>query len=202
MESKLILKSIRIIQLADDTTLFISDTESLRTVLYVLDIHKKYSGFKLNKDKCEAIWIGASFNFKHKPFGLKWTNNFVKCLGIWMGTNRNEVVNKNANERIYKLENVFKMWCCRHLSLRGTETVIHSLAISQLYKTSSVLFVPKWVIEKVQTILNKFLWNAKKPKIKHVTVIGKLEEEGLQMPHFESKVKSMKLAWIQKLFGG
>ena len=51
-------------------------------------------------------------------------------------------------------------------------------------------------------ILNKFLWNAKKPKIKYVTVIGKWEDGGLKMPDFESKVKSIKMVWIQQLFDG
>ena len=58
------------------------------------------------------------------------------------------------------------------------------------------------MVEKVQTILNKFLLHAKKPKIKHVTVIGKLKDGGLKMSDFESKVKSLKMAWIQKLFDG
>ena len=90
------------------------------------------------------------------------------------------------------------MWSCRHPSLRGKVTVIHILVISQLEYTSAVLFVPKWVVEKVQKMLHKFLCNAKKPKIKDVT--GKLEDRGLKIPDFESQVKSMKKARIQKIF--
>ena len=76
-----------------------------------------------------------------------------------MGTNVTELVNTHVNERINKVENLVNMW-----SLRWKVTVVHSLAISQLLYTRSVLFVPKWVVEKVKTILNKFLWTAKKPK--------------------------------------
>ena len=69
-----------------------------------------------------------------------------------MGTNMTEVIDTNFNERINKLENLLNMWFCRHPSLRGDITVIHSLVISQLLYTSSVLFVPKLVVEKVQMI--------------------------------------------------
>ena len=61
----------KISQLADYTTLFFSDSESLQITLSVLDIFQKCSGLKLNRDKSEAIWIGASSNFRHKPCGLK-----------------------------------------------------------------------------------------------------------------------------------
>ena len=100
-----------------------------------------------------------------------------------------KVVNTNFNERINNLENLLNMWSCRHLSLRGKVTVIHNLVISQLLCTSSAFVVSKWVVEKVQMILNKFLWHAKKPKIKQAIIIGKLEDGGLKMPDFESKLK-------------
>ena len=47
-------------------------------------------------------------------FGLKWTNNFVKCLGIWMRTHMTEVVvNINSNERINKHENLLNIQMCK-----------------------------------------------------------------------------------------
>ena len=193
-------KEFKITQLADDTTLFISDTDSLGILMQTIDIYKKCSGLRVNRDKSEAIWIGASSNFRHKPLGLKWTSGLVKCLGVWIGTNRAEVIKVNFAERIQKLENLLKMWLCRNLSLKGKITVIQSLAIPQLLYTCSALYVPEDTITKVHNILINFLWNNKKAKIKYSTVIGKLEEGGLKMPDFKAKVMSLKMAWIQRLY--
>jgi len=52
-------KSIVISQLADDTTLFLKDIESLKNALALIDNFSKISGLKLNKDKWEAFWTGS-----------------------------------------------------------------------------------------------------------------------------------------------
>ena len=67
-------------QLADDTTLYISDAALLKAVLTVVYIFNKFSGRKVNKDKSEAILTDSSSNYRHKPHGLKWSNALVKCL--------------------------------------------------------------------------------------------------------------------------
>ena len=56
------------------------------------------SSLKIKQDKSEAIWIGVSSNFRHKPCGFK-------CLGVWMGTDMNRVTEVNFDERIQKLKN-------------------------------------------------------------------------------------------------
>jgi len=194
-------KEYKITQLADDTTLFIADVASLNTVLNVLEIFRTCSGLKINRDKSEAIWIGASSNFRHKPCGLKWSDGMVKCLGILMGSDMDQVIESNFMEKIKKVENLLQMWSGRPLTLKGKITVIQNLVMPQLLYSCSVLFVPKWVMDKIHSMINNFLWNGKKPKIKHSTTIGKIEYGGLKLPDFESKLKAIKLAWVQRIFG-
>ena len=67
----------KITQMADETTLFIADLDSLGIFLFILEIFRKCTGLKINWDKSEAMWIGASSNFRHKPRGLKWTDGLV-----------------------------------------------------------------------------------------------------------------------------
>jgi hypothetical protein len=93
-------KEFKISQFADDTCLYLKNQESLKTVLLLLDIFTKCAGLKMNKEKSEAIWIGASSNYRHKPYGLKWTNNLIKSLGIYIGTDKTKMVNENFNIRL------------------------------------------------------------------------------------------------------
>ena len=53
-----------------------------------------------HRDKSEANWIGASSNYRHKPGGLKWSNAVVKCLGIYIGPDSEDVTRKNFTEKI------------------------------------------------------------------------------------------------------
>ena len=51
---------VKITQFADDTTLFLDDSEiSLQLALNVLEIFGIYSGLKVNKEKTQLIWIGS-----------------------------------------------------------------------------------------------------------------------------------------------
>ena len=47
----------------DDICLFLEDQGSLHTALIVFEHYTKRLGLKVNTDKSEAIWIGASSNF-------------------------------------------------------------------------------------------------------------------------------------------
>ena len=109
------------------------------------------------------------------------------------------MINKNFSERIHNLETPLQLWSGRFLSLKGKVTIIQTLALPQLLYTANVLYTPPWVIDKVNKLLVNFLWNNKKPKIKLKTVIGEIDKGGLKMPHFESKLKALKITWSKHM---
>ena len=80
-------QEFKISQYADDTCLYLSDQESLKAALIVIELFSKCSGLKINKDKSDAIWIGASSNFRHKTCGLRCPKKPVKCLGVSLCNN-------------------------------------------------------------------------------------------------------------------
>ena len=64
---------ITLSQLADDTTIFLSDYQSIDRVLHLLHHFQKCAGLKLNKNKTEAIKLGQEKldNNKNKH-GIQW----------------------------------------------------------------------------------------------------------------------------------
>ena len=87
----------KISQYANDTCLYLSDANSLKTALLVFELFRNCSGLKVNMEKSEAIWIGASSNYRHKPYGLTWTQG-AKCLGIYMSNDINNISEMNFKE--------------------------------------------------------------------------------------------------------
>ena len=61
-------------------------------VFRVLDIFTKCSGPKVNKEKSEALGLGACINFRYKEIGIKWPSTLVKCLGIYINPNLEAMV--------------------------------------------------------------------------------------------------------------
>ena len=107
--------SVKITQLADDTTLFLQDIDSLKEVIDFLNKFKLSSGLKLNMGKTEVIWIGSESQSNIKPLGLKTAKHSVRCLGIMCNTDVNKAVMENFSIRIKKLKTLLNIWKQRSL---------------------------------------------------------------------------------------
>jgi hypothetical protein len=189
----------KISQYADDTCMYLSDEESLREAMSVLDLFRTCSGLKINRDKSEAIWIGASSNFRHRPCGLKWTRDSVKSLGIYINNDYQTMVNQNFNEKLDKVESIFNLWCLRNITLKGKVVVVNNLAVSQMLYVGTVIEPPKWAITKFRDLSKQFIWNKKPPKVKYSCLISSIAEGGLKLQDIDSKIKSLKVKWIEKI---
>ena len=69
------------------------------------------SGLRLNDKKTEALWIGASIgNDKILSPGkeLKWPEDKVKSLGIWISTNPELSASLNYNEKLEKVKEILR----------------------------------------------------------------------------------------------
>jgi hypothetical protein len=58
---------------------------------------------------------------------------------------------------------------------------------------------PAQVMNKIQDMFYKFLWDGKPDKIKRNVIINNYEEGGLTLTHIESFCKALKMSWLHKL---
>ena len=73
----------KLLQYADDMTATLSDINSLKALLDLLEVHKNASGLTINCTKTEAMWIASLRNKKIKPLDLKWPDEPIKALGVY-----------------------------------------------------------------------------------------------------------------------
>jgi hypothetical protein len=62
---------IKLVQIADDTTMFVEDSNSLQNNFNLLKAFEQYAGLRLNKMKTEAMWVGKSINNHETPLDIK-----------------------------------------------------------------------------------------------------------------------------------
>ena len=108
----------KIVQMADDTTLFVNNKTSVQLVLNEIERFTIVSGIELNKPKTEGIYLGRT-DFIDLNYNIKWSNSPVKCLGIYFGKNKDDVEKLNWNPKLHKLENTLKRWKVRKLTFYG-----------------------------------------------------------------------------------
>ena len=59
--------------------------------------------------------------------------------------------------------------------------------------------VPSYVVDSMQALHKDFIWNGKKPKTKHTTLISDYTNGGLKDIDINCKLLSLKLSWISRL---
>ena len=103
----------KLCQLADDTTLFLSDTKAITQAISTLERFQCYSGLKINKEKTVIIPLGINrkkvIKLSKELQKLTINYNAFKTLGIWFSSDEEEMVKLNFENRIKKIENLLNI---------------------------------------------------------------------------------------------
>ena len=192
-------KDIRIIQYADDTTIFTNSIDFVKNIMKEVELFGVNAGPKINWSKSKFMKLNIS---EKTVEGLKFTENPIKCLGIYVGKNIQEIENLNWEGRSEKIRGILDSWRMRNLSLYGKVTVIKHLIISQMVYTATAVPVPSKIIKIVNKLIFTFLWNSKKERVKRSICQLPEKQGGLGMFNLESKCQSLRLSWIKRYFTG
>ena len=131
---------------------------------------------------------------------LDLTRECIKILGIYFSYNSSLAGNKNFMDSVANIEQLLAIWSIRSLTTAGRIQVFKSLAVSKILHVAGMNLVPIRVIEQIQKIQKKFIWNGRKPKIKHTTLINEYQDGRLKDVDIEAKIRSLQLGWVRQLF--
>ena len=93
----------------------------------------------------------------------------------------------------------FNIWQKRTLTLLGRILISKTFGISNLVHSISLADIPLDVIKAAQVEINKYIRKNKPAKIRHISLIGPIDEEGLNSIDMLAMVQSLSLAWLQRL---
>ena len=130
--------------------------------------------------------------------GLKHEKEPIRCLGIYVGHDKDKCEDFNWKEKIKKMEKLLKSWEYRNLTLFGKVVIIKSLAISSLVFSAMNTTTSKWAIHSINNIIYNFLWKGH-DKVKRKTIIGGIEDGGLNMVEIDSFFKLLKAGWAARI---
>jgi len=188
-----------ITQVADDTTCFVTDTDSIKALLSLLQRFKLCSGLAVNYRKTKVIPIGNAELPDTNKLGISCETGNFKTLGIHFCLSEKDSYALNFAPKIQSMKNILNMWQQRDLSIKGKITVLKALVIAKIQYVTNMLPVPEDVIKDINQCLFAFVWNKKPHKIASNVLIAPIKCGGLKMPDFDSMIKAAKLAWIPRI---
>ena len=129
---------------ADDITVFLTDPSDVFSLQHQLDRYQRASSSKVNWTKCEGLLLGRWTERPPPtlPAGLQWNTEGLKCLGVYLGSERYQGRNwEGLADRVSARLSRWT-WVQPQLSYRGRVLVINNLAASVLWHCCTVLNPP------------------------------------------------------------
>ena len=191
-------------QFADDMDIYqLFDQESLNAIVNILDTFHMHSGFTINYDKTQMYRIGSLKNIAAKLVtqkGIVWTNEPINVLGVYIAHDSETLIKLNYKPLVDRVSGILESWKRRNLSLIGKIQIVNTLIASLfVYKFTVLEEMPEEMIVKIESIIEKFLWNSHKPKISMKILQSSKSSGGLGLCNLRWKDKSLKIGWIKIL---
>ena len=191
--------TLKLSQLADDTTLFLNSKQEVSLTLNIIEIFGSLSGLKLNRNKTEGIWLGNLKSCKDKVENINFTQKPIKVLGIYFGLNKNECKKLNLQRQYEKSEKIIKDWNKRNLTMLGKITLVKSLILPNITYVASVTEIDKEYLAKFKKIIYSFIWNNKSEKVKRDIISKNYHAGGLKMINIDKYLEAINISWVKKL---
>ena len=188
----------KLLQYADNSTLTLTDSQSISYALQEIEIFTAATGLQLNVNKSEGLWLGTLKLNKLYFEGISFSEGPTKCLGIYVGTNIENCSSLNWEKKVNDIDILLSKWKKRKLTLIGKSVVLKSLVMPKLVYYMTVLNVPNTIVKKLDSMFFNFLLG-KTHKVPKATVIGNQLNGGLEIQDIKSKIKALKVSWIPKI---
>ena len=194
------MKRIKLAQYADDTILFLRNTDEVLLVTKLLKEFKSVAGLTLNLDQSEALYIADDLKNVSTIHGIacNWINGAIRCLGVHVGHNQALCDTPNWEKKILEIEKLFNAWKTRDFTLFGKITVIKMFAIPKLILIAQTTAHEKIYIDQLKRLCFTFIWG-KRDRIRRNTLIAPVSEGGLNMLDIESFFLALKSAWFKRI---
>jgi len=199
------LESLKIKQLADDTTLFLKDRHDMEKAIDIVSLFGRFSGLQLNIRKTKAMRMGSQAVEHNLPVTVV---DKIKILGIYFTKEKMaRDLKENWEGRVDRIHKLIKLWNRRDLSIHGKIVVIKTFLLSQVTYVMQSIGLPQEVLVDLNTLLYRFIWQRKFSnkkafeKVKRKVMESDYSNGGVNMINLFETQKFFYLQWIGKLFG-
>ena len=156
---------------------------------------REFSSLTINVEKCEASLIGRAKNRASKPIRCKRTSltkSCIKILDIYFSYNKALAEKENFYSLSPDCRALLNIWKQRWSSLAGKIQLFKSLVASKPVYVATMIPVSQKFRDTLKSLHREFIWNGKKAKIKHSSLVGEYRDGGLKDVDIDRKFFHLK----------
>ena len=197
---------------ADDTVLFLNDTDRYDEVIKILDRWCDASGAKFNKEKTEIVPIGTRTHRDTVNQSRKLHQNdqmippdvriardgeAIRSLGAWIG---NETVETNPWEPIIDLvHNDLERWKSTHPTLDGKRLIVQAIVGGRTQFLTKAQGMPESIREALTKEIKKFIWEDENhtPRLGMNHLERDKESGGIKLLNIKNRNEAIEIVWLR-----
>ena len=176
-----------------------NDQDTLNEVVDELERFRANTGLAVNFDKTTIYKIGKGKYLNEKLLtgkNFKWSNSNIELLGVCIDIDSE----KTFNKILLKMQSVMQLWRMCGLTIRGKVIMLNSLVGSLLvYPMQFLPTVSKNMQIKLKGVIEDYIWNARKPKIRTEILQASNKQGGINLFNPIAKDMSIKISWVKRL---
>ena len=190
-------------QYADDTNLWsIYKEKSVNAIIDELEKFYLNTGLQVNYDKSVIYRVGGARSLPKLKLkkNFKWSTDPIDVLGMMINIDKlSDLESDNYENILQKAANNVNIWRSRDLSIIGKVHIVNSLIGSLFtYKMQTLPIISKTLENKINALISKFIWNARRPKIRLEVLCSTKQEGGLKLVSIADRDKSLKTEWVKR----
>uniref|UniRef100_A0A6I8S7H8 Reverse transcriptase domain-containing protein n=1 Tax=Xenopus tropicalis TaxID=8364 RepID=A0A6I8S7H8_XENTR len=173
---------------ADDLLLFITKPIiSLPNTISLMKVFGDLSNFKVNYSKSEILNINipetTASNLK-QSFPFKWADPCIKYLGVKIQSDLDKAYQDNYLPLISNLQKITSNWNKLQLSWFGKIQATKMMIMPRILYLYQVLpiHLPHSFFTTIKSLISRFIWAGKNPRLKHKFLTLPKEEGGRGLP--------------------
>ena len=169
------VREINHAQFADDTLLLGgASIHSAEQFKQELDLYKEVSGSKINFHKSKIYsWKCSARELMEisRILGMESTVDWDNFIYLGIPICKTKIKSANWEPILDKLKVKIQRWSANWLNLAGKTVLIKAVLNSMAIYQSSILLAPNAVIQKIEGLLKKFIWEGGKGNEKKIHLI-------------------------------
>uniref|UniRef100_A0A8C5LUV5 Reverse transcriptase domain-containing protein n=1 Tax=Leptobrachium leishanense TaxID=445787 RepID=A0A8C5LUV5_9ANUR len=156
---------------ADDILLTLAEpTDSLPRLSELLTEYSAVSFHKINLPKSQALTINVPGNVREslkQHFQFEWREDYLQYLGVKMSKSPDQLFDLNYKPFLSHIKQLLFKWKRTSLSWMGRMAAIKMSLLPKLlyYFRTIPIRLPKSYLDEVQSLLNHYVWNGKRPRL-------------------------------------
>ena len=170
------VRDINHAQFADDTLLLGgASVHSAEQFKKELDLYQKISGSKINFHKSKIFtWNCTARDLRNitKSLGMEGTKDWYNLTYLGIPIRKNKIKSADWEPIVDKIKSKIQNWGANWLNLAGKTILIKSVLNSMPIYQSSILLAPCSVVNKIEGLLKKFIWEGGKGNNKKIHLVS------------------------------